>query len=675
MKFLLNEVRKQEGRKIVKPFVLTMLSLFVLLSPWSIAWLTQGIASAAFSGGIPKKFKFYPPPNRGGSIGIPEDSQTPRTEPSSTHETVTMSDGSVVHVQVDNSNVNFIRNNVVIYTKNLGFALSVKFYYASVSSDTITVGYFYKDERDGAKRSGTFTYSGIVLTTPASPHISPDITEMTNQNILIQLDGVPNHYKKEYKIGVNGTWTPYNSPFQVSQNTTIFARCTDNYGNISAVNSLVINNIDKTPPAPPAFNHSPANEIANNIRVTINYPPDAVTREYRVNQNGWQAYNSPIDVNEYGTRIQARATDRAGNVSQVTESVLNLINRAPVMIKGIPATTVEMDEGASIKDLSEYFTDPDQQQLRYSVTNSNSSVVTYQLIKDSKGNTSILNLQPQSSGESTITITAADPLGKSVSQNFAVKVLDTKYAEQLAKATAAVAQAETTQSQNDVNTAVELINKLRDPDRGKLVERVVAIQKIIDAKAAYAKQLAAATQAVEKAAASKLQTEINMARTLLVHLNDTDKQQLNDRLDRIPAIDDLPKDITSPSKPKKLVGSRPSPNSITLTWEASTDDVGVVGYDVYRDGQMIGNTKELTFQVDQLEPQKIYKFAVKAKDAAGNYSEFSNSVKSGLSRKYKYIYDANGRLEHIEQNGQVVFKYQYDSNGNLIQIIKVSSSK
>ncbi|MFC7561265.1 hypothetical protein ACFQY3_23520 [Paenibacillus farraposensis] len=56
MKFLLNEVRKQEGRKIVKPFVLTMLSLFVLLSPWSIAWLTQGIASAAFSGGIPKNF-------------------------------------------------------------------------------------------------------------------------------------------------------------------------------------------------------------------------------------------------------------------------------------------------------------------------------------------------------------------------------------------------------------------------------------------------------------------------------------------------------------------------------------------------------------------------------------------------------------------------------------------
>ncbi len=252
---------------------------------------------------------------------------------------------------------------------------------------------------------------------------------------------------------------------------------------------------------------------------------------------------------------------------------------------------------------------------------------------------------------------------------------DPHYVEQLDKAEAAVAQAETTQLQNDVNAAVELINKLRDPDKGKLVERIVAIQKIIDAKAAYDEQLKTATQAVEKAEASKLQTEINMARTLLVHLNDTDKQQLNDRLDRIPVIDDLPKDITSPSKPKKLVGSIPSPNSVILTWEASTDDVGVVGYDVYRDGQMIGNTKELTFQVDQLEPQKIYKFAVKAKDAAGNYSEFSNSIKSGLSRKYKYIYDANGRLEHIEQDGQVVFQYHYDANGNLIQIIKMSNTK
>ncbi|MGQ3479136.1 fibronectin type III domain-containing protein [Paenibacillus sp. TY11] len=671
MKFFLNEMRQRGKGKNAKQLFLIMLCLFVSLSPWSVAVFPQAVVSAAFTGGIPD---LYPPPDRGGSIGPPEEKPTP-SEPSSTHETVTLSDGSIVHVQASSPYINFIRNNVVVYSKNLGAALSVKFYNVSVSSNAITVNYFYINEWNGSKSSGTFTYSGIVLTTPASPHISSNITGMTNQNVLIQLDSVPANSKSEYKIGVNGTWTPYSNPFQVSENTTIFARYTDKYGNLSTENLLVISNIDKTPPAPPSFSNSPANEVANNIRVTINYPTDAATREYRVNQSEWKVYNSPIDVNEYGTRIQARATDGAGNVSQVTESVINLINRAPVTIKGIPAITIEMDEGASNKDLSEYFTEPDQQQLQYSGTNSNSAVVTHQLVKDSRGNTSLLNLQPQSSGESTITITATDPLGKSVSQNFVVKVLDTKYIEQLAKAEAAVAQAETTQLQTDVNTAIELINKLRDQDKGKLVERVVVIQKIIDAKAAYTEQLTTATQAVEKAESSKLQTEINMARTLLVHLNDTDKQQLNDRLDRIPAIDDLPKDITSPSKPKKLVGSRPTPNSIILTWEASTDDVGVVGYDVYRDGQMIGNTKELTFQVDQLEPQKIYMFAVKAKDAAGNYSEFSNSVKSGLSRKYKYIYDANGRLEHIEQDGQVVFQYQYDSNGNLIQIIKVSNSQ
>lgn len=664
-----NRIRK-EGEK-VKPLVLTMVGLFVFLSPWSTTLFSQAVVSAAFTGGIP--INIYPRPDRGGSIGPPEEKPTP-SEPSSTHEAVTLSDGSIVHVQASSPYINFIRNNVVVYSKDLGAALSVKFYSASASSNNaITVNYFYINENNGAKSSGSFTYSGMVLTTPVSPRISPNMTGMTNQNVLIQLDGVPNNSKIEYKIGVNGTWTPYNNPFQVAENTTIFARCTDKYGNISAVNSLVVNNIDKTPPAPPSFSHSPAGEIANNIRVTINYPSDAASREYRINQGEWKVYNSPIDANEYGLRIQARAKDSAGNVSQIADSVINLINRGPVAIKTIPATTIEMDEGTSAKDLSEYFTDPDQQQLRYSGANSNSSVVTHQLVKDSKGNTSILNLQSQSSGESTITITATDPLGKSVSQSFVVKVLDTKYIEQLAKTTAAVVQAETSKLQVDVTAAVELINKLRDPDKGKLVERIVAIQKIIDAKAAYTEQLTKATQAVEKAESSKLQTEINMTRTLLVHLNDTDKQQLNDRLDRIPAIDDLPKDITSPSKPKKLAGSRPTPNSIILTWEASTDDVGVVSYDVYRNGLMIGSTKELTFQVNQLEPQKIYMFAVKAKDAAGNYSEFSNNVKSGLSRKYKYIYDANGRLEHIEQDGQVVFQYQYDSNGNLKQIIKVSS--
>ncbi|MFK4300029.1 YD repeat-containing protein [Paenibacillus sp. RC254] len=669
MKYNFSELGMKEKGKKAKSLVLTILGLFVFLSPWSTTVLPQAVVSAAFTGGIP--INIYPRPDRGGSIGIPEDSQTPTTEPSSTHEAVTLSDGSIVHVQASSPYINFIRNNVVVYSKDLGAALSVKFYSASASSNNaITVNYFYINENNGAKSSGNFTYSGIVLTTPASPRMSTNMTGITNQNVPIQLDGVPANSKSEYKIGVNGTWTPYSNPFQVSENTTIFARCTDKYGNISAVNSLVVNNIDKAPPAPPSFSHSPAGEIANNIRVTMNYPSDAVSREYRINQGEWKVYNSPIDVNEYGMRIQARAKDSAGNVSQIADSVINLINRGPVAIKTIPATTIEMDEGISVKDLSEYFTDPDQQQLRYSGANSNSSVVTHQLVKYSKGNTSILNLQPQSSGESTITITATDPLGKSVSQSFVVKVLDTKYVQQLAKTTAAVVQAETSKLQVDVTAAVELINKLRDPDKGKLVERVVAIQKNIDAKAAYTEQLTTATQAVVKAETSNLQTEINIARALLVHLNDADKQQLNDRLDRIPAIDDLPKDITSPSKPKKLAGSRPTPDRIILTWEASTDDVGVVSYDVYRNGQMIGNTKELTFQVDQLEPQKIYMFAVKAKDAAGNYSEFSNSVKSGLSRKYKYIYDVNGRLEHIEQDGQVVFQYQYDSNGNLIQIIK-----
>ncbi|MDQ0493000.1 hypothetical protein QOZ95_001150 [Paenibacillus brasilensis] len=455
------EGEKKERRKIAKPVVLTMLGLFVFISLWSTALLPQEV-SAAFTGGIP--INIYPRPDKGGSIGPPEEKPTP-SEPSSTHETVALSDGSIVHVQASSPYITFTRNNVVVYTKDLGAALSVKFYSVSVSSNAIKVNYFYKDEWNGAKSSGNFTYSGIVLTTPASPQISPNITGMTNQNILIQLNGVPSNYKSEYKIGANGMWTTYNSPFQISDNTTIFARCTDHYGNISTVSSLVINNIDRTPPAPPSFSHSPAGEISNNIKVTINYPSDATSREYRVNQSEWRAYNSPIDVNEYGTRIQARATDSAGNVSQVTESVLNLINRTPVALKGIPATTIEMDEGASIKDLSEYFTDPDQQQLRYSAANTNPSVVTHQLIKDSKGNTSILNLQPQSSGESTITITATDPLGKSVSQNFVVKVLDTKYIELLAKATAAVAQAETTQLQSDVNAAVELINKLRDPVR------------------------------------------------------------------------------------------------------------------------------------------------------------------------------------------------------------------
>ncbi|MFB3169218.1 fibronectin type III domain-containing protein [Neobacillus sp. 179-C4.2 HS] len=62
--------------------------------------------------------------------------------------------------------------------------------------------------------------------------------------------------------------------------------------------------------------------------------------------------------------------------------------------------------------------------------------------------------------------------------------------------------------------------------------------------------------------------------------------------------------------------------SVTLTWDAATDNLGVAGYTVYKDGEKIGSgyttTKETSFTVSGLTPANKYSFKVEATDAIGN---------------------------------------------------------
>ncbi|WP_431167890.1 fibronectin type III domain-containing protein, partial [Tenacibaculum halocynthiae] len=67
--------------------------------------------------------------------------------------------------------------------------------------------------------------------------------------------------------------------------------------------------------------------------------------------------------------------------------------------------------------------------------------------------------------------------------------------------------------------------------------------------------------------------------------------------------------------------------TLTLNWTASTDNVGVTGYDVFRGSTKIGSTTTATsYNVTGLAANTAYSFTVKAKDAAGNVSSSSNTA-------------------------------------------------
>lgn len=96
-------------------------------------------------------------------------------------------------------------------------------------------------------------------------------------------------------------------------------------------------------------------------------------------------------------------------------------------------------------------------------------------------------------------------------------------------------------------------------------------------------------------------------------------------------------DTTPPSVPTQLVAVGVSPSQVNLRWAASTDNVGVAGYNVYRNGVLAGTPTGTGFSGTTtgtgtgfsdtgLTPNTVYTYTVKAFDAARNLSAASTAA-------------------------------------------------
>lgn len=83
-------------------------------------------------------------------------------------------------------------------------------------------------------------------------------------------------------------------------------------------------------------------------------------------------------------------------------------------------------------------------------------------------------------------------------------------------------------------------------------------------------------------------------------------------------------DTEAPSIPANLTANNPTDSTISLNWTASTDNVGVAGYDVYANGVLKATVSGTSTTVTGLTPLTTYNFYVIAKDTSGNSSAQSN---------------------------------------------------
>jgi beta-glucanase (GH16 family) len=85
-------------------------------------------------------------------------------------------------------------------------------------------------------------------------------------------------------------------------------------------------------------------------------------------------------------------------------------------------------------------------------------------------------------------------------------------------------------------------------------------------------------------------------------------------------------DNTEPSTPTGFTGQANSRSEVGLWWDPSKDNVGVAGYQIFRNGVKVGTTADNWFDDTGLSRSTRYTYRISAFDAAGNVSRQSSAV-------------------------------------------------
>jgi len=118
-------------------------------------------------------------------------------------------------------------------------------------------------------------------------------------------------------------------------------------------------------------------------------------------------------------------------------------------------------------------------------------------------------------------------------------------------------------------------------------------------------------------------------------------------------------DTTAPSVPANLRSPSQTTSSIALAWDASSDNPGgsgVAGYDVFRDGSLVGSPTGTTFTNSGLAANTLFSFRVRARDNAGNASAQSAalSVRTAASAGCTVLPSVPGGLSSPSQTSSCI---------------------
>lgn len=218
-----------------------------------------------------------------------------------------------------------------------------------VVTDNTTVYARSTDAAGNVSAIASLVVANINKVPPSGASFTPSITDPTNGNVTVSISYPANVVLRQVRTGDSGAWTSYAGPLLVTDNTTVFAQSLDAAGNVSPVTSYAVTNIDRIAPADAQFTANIVDPTNQDVTVTVDFAPDAAVREVRIGADGaWSAYGAPVLMSDNGI-VFARASDAAGNVSNVTQYAVSNIDRTPPLNAVLAVdTTAPTNQGVAV---------------------------------------------------------------------------------------------------------------------------------------------------------------------------------------------------------------------------------------------------------------------------------------------------------------------------------------
>ncbi|WP_442950471.1 OmpL47-type beta-barrel domain-containing protein [Paenibacillus sp. FSL H7-0357] len=441
----------------------------------------------------------------------------------------------------------------------------------------------------------------VDTTNPTVPIMTVDPTAWTNKFVTITLaggtDADSGFQKYQYKINQEGEWKDYTAPFVIDTEGlyNVYARSVDNVFNLSEEVTGVAK-VDKTNPHKPIMTIEPSIWTSQLVTVTLSggtdmdkgFPNSGFQKyQYKIDDGEWKDYTTPIIIDTEGLyKVVARSVDNANNLSDEVSGEAKIDRTNPIVPKMTiepskwtnQSVTITLSDGT---DADKGFPNSGFLKYQYKIDDGEWKDYTAPFVIDTEGIYNVYARSVDNVFNLSEEVSGVAKIDKTNPTNPAIVLSDDAWSNE--------------------NISFTILDGEDNLSHVKNSEYKIGLdgEWIV-----YNSPVIISSEGITTV----------YARTIDNAGNISNKSAKSIYIDK--TVPTKPSNLTIPSD---LTGK--GLTSIRLKWNHSIDTLsGINRYDIYANTNLVGNTKDNTYLVQNLTPGTSYKFEIKAFDNAGNYN-------------------------------------------------------